>query len=79
MAKHKRRYQSPYAPLMTDQRFEFASQLAKQYRMDVSEVLMAYMQITASVAKAVSGTQKRQQEIDQRFTAFLTDAQKLPY
>lgn len=30
MAKHRRPYQSPFAPLLTDQRFAFATQLAQQ-------------------------------------------------
>lgn len=77
MAKHKQKYKSPYESFETKQRFEFASELAKQYHMDVSEILMAYMKITASVANNFSGKIKQQQEIDQRFTAFLNDAQEM--
>lgn len=75
MAKHRRPYQSPFAPLLTDQRFAFATQLAQQAGIDPSQVLFAYLQLMATVAtNGQTATVSQQQEIDRRFQQFLDDA-----
>ncbi|MDT6981172.1 hypothetical protein [Levilactobacillus zymae] len=76
MAKRHRSYISPFAALLGAQRFELATQLAQQTGLDPSQVLFAYLQITASVAAmGLSGETARQRTIDQRFQRFLDDAQ----
>ncbi|GEO68845.1 hypothetical protein [Levilactobacillus acidifarinae] len=76
MAKRHHAYVSPFAALMGAHRFEFATQLAQQTGLDPSQILFAYLQITASVAgMALSGETARQRTIDQQFQQFLTDAQ----
>lgn len=76
MAKRHHAYTSPFAALMGADRFDFATQLAQQTGLDPSQVLFAYLQITASVAGAgLSGDTARQRAIDQQFQRFLNDAQ----
>lgn len=75
MAKHHRPYQSPFAKMLTDQRYPFATQLAAQVGLDPSQVMFAYLKISASVADKL-GEQARTREIDRRFQAFLTAAQQ---
>ncbi|WP_203637533.1 hypothetical protein [Levilactobacillus wangkuiensis] len=73
MAKHHRAYQSPFAKMLTDQRYPFATALAAQAGLDPSQVMFAYLKITASVADSL-GSEARLKEIDRRFQSFLTDA-----
>ncbi|MFC6289612.1 hypothetical protein [Levilactobacillus angrenensis] len=75
MSKHHQAYQSPFAKMLTDQRYPFASQLAIQAGLDPSQVMFAYLKISASVPNTLGET-ARQKEIDRRFQAFLTDAQQ---
>ncbi|HIW71944.1 MAG TPA: hypothetical protein H9875_04875 [Candidatus Levilactobacillus faecigallinarum] len=76
MVKRHHPYQSPFAALLTADRFTFATQLATHYRMDTSQVLFAYLQITANVAAAgQAATPTQQREIDRWFQQFLNDAQ----
>lgn len=71
MAKHHRSYQSPFAPLLTADRYAFATQLATRYGKDQSEILFAYLKITAATQTLGLAEGPRQREIDRRFQAFL--------
>ncbi|WP_203640953.1 hypothetical protein [Levilactobacillus andaensis] len=73
MAKHHQPYQSPFAAMLTDQRYPFATKLATAAGLDPSQVMFAYLQITANVPETLAAVPK-QKEIDRRFQAFLTDA-----
>lgn len=75
MAKHRRPYQSPFAPLLTADRYAFATQLATRYGKDQSEILFAYLQITAATQALGLAEGPRQREIDRRFQAFLAAEQ----
>ncbi|QMU08133.1 hypothetical protein [Levilactobacillus suantsaii] len=76
MTKRHRTYESPFAPMMGPDRFQYASQLATKVGLDPSQILFAYLQITASVAALeLSGETARQRKIDQQFQQFLIDAQ----
>ncbi|MFC6205937.1 MULTISPECIES: hypothetical protein [Levilactobacillus] len=75
MSKHHQSYQSPFAAMLTEQRFPFASQLAAKAHLDPSQVMFAYLQITANVPTTLAAV-PRQKEIDRRFQQFLTDAAK---
>lgn len=75
MAKHHRDYTSPFAALRGADRFEFATQLARQTGLDPSQILFAYLKITAQVAGLqLSGETARQKKVDQQFQHFLEDA-----
>lgn len=76
MTKHHHTYQSPYAAMLTPDRFDLALKLATQYHLDASQIMFAYLEITANVAEPGKGVTDRQKEIDQRFQAFLDDAAK---
>ncbi|WP_143461602.1 hypothetical protein [Levilactobacillus enshiensis] len=73
MAKHHQAYQSPFAAMLTDQRYPFATKLATAAGLDPSQVMFAYLQITANVPETLAAIPK-QKEIDRRFQAFLADA-----
>lgn len=76
MTKRHHPYQSPFAALLTDQRYAFATQLATTTGLDQSQVLFGYLQITATVAQGgQAATPTQQREIDRRFRQFLDDAQ----
>lgn len=74
MAKHHQRYHSPYAAMLTEQRYALENQLADQTGLDPSQIMFGYLQITAAVPTTLP-VLPRQKEIDRRFQAFLTDAQ----
>ncbi|HJE87053.1 hypothetical protein KB236_06810 [Levilactobacillus brevis] len=74
MTKHHQAYHSPYAAMLTNERFALATRLAAQYHLDESQVMFAYLQITATVAEPGKTVTARQREIDRRFQAFLEDA-----
>ncbi|NLR08815.1 MULTISPECIES: hypothetical protein [Lactobacillaceae] len=74
MTKHQQAYHSPFAAMLTRDRFALATRLAAQYHLDESQVMFAYLQITAAVAESGKTVTARQREIDRRFQAFLDDA-----
>lgn len=76
MTKHHQSYQSPFAAMLTGERFALATRLAAQYHLDEIQVMFAYLQITANVAEPGKAVMDRQREIDRRFQAFLDDAAK---
>ena len=43
MAKHHQRYHSPYAAMLTEQRYDFANQLADQTGLDPSQIMFGYL------------------------------------
>lgn len=73
MAKHHQAYQSPFAKMLTDQRYPFATQLAAQAGLDPSQVMFAYLKITAGVPETLTA-EARLREVDRRFQSFLKDA-----
>ncbi|KJW11744.1 hypothetical protein [Levilactobacillus spicheri] len=76
MTKRHHPYQSPNADLLTDQRYAFATRLAGETGLDQSQILFAYLQITATVASGgQTATPTQQREVDRRFQQFLHDAQ----
>ncbi|NLR32671.1 hypothetical protein [Levilactobacillus tujiorum] len=74
MTKHQRPYHSPFAAMLTGERFALATKLAAQYHLDESQVMFAYLQITAAVAEPGKAVMAQQPEIDRRFQAFLEGA-----
>jgi len=75
MTKRHHPYVSPFAALMTDERYAFATKLAAETGLDQGQLLFAYLQMTATVAQAgQTATPVQQREIDRRFQQFLTDA-----
>ncbi len=76
MTKHHQAYQSPYAAMLTPNRFDLALKLAAQYHLDASQIMFAYLEITANVAELAKNVTDRQKEIDERFQAFLEGAAK---
>jgi len=76
MTKHHQAYQSPYAAMLTPDRFDLALKLAAQYHLDASQIMFAYLEITANVVEPAKNVTDRQKEIDERFQAFLEGAAK---
>ncbi|KRK48787.1 hypothetical protein GPK34_08180 [Secundilactobacillus kimchicus] len=67
-----------FAALNGDNRYAVANQLAKQYGMDASQILFAYLKVAAPILnqqKSQQLTERQQRQIDQVFTAFLTGTQ----
>lgn len=71
MVKRHHEYQSPYAALLTNDRYAAATKLAQQTGKDQSQILFAYLQITAAVNQLNLGVTATLPEIDRRFHDFL--------
>ncbi|KRN03421.1 hypothetical protein FD13_GL000210 [Levilactobacillus senmaizukei DSM 21775 = NBRC 103853] len=59
--------------MLTDDRYALATKLAKESGLDQSQVMYAYLQVTATVA-ADQTIHEAEPEIDRRFQALLTAA-----
>ncbi|MTV82090.1 hypothetical protein [Secundilactobacillus folii] len=64
-------YQSPYADFNSSKRFNLANQLAKDYRLDVSQILFTYLKVAQPILSKQQDTKQipvaAQRKIDQRF------------
>jgi len=71
--RSKKAYQSPFAAMVTGDRYALATKLSQESGLDQSQVMYAYLQITATVS-ADSAIRESTPEIDRRFQALLTAA-----